>query len=333
MNVCAICVGVTCLLMRVISGPQNVDEKRPRFVSLYYPYILQLVIAQSLLFMWEIKDEVNFFNDAINLASIENLMIKVKGKYYAFLPKQMNERVNTPNARNSFVGSTTEKWCKTFLSDIARCYNLYAVNGVVCNEIGLTRQSPADLAFCTTNETIQNPDNIKLIFEIKMGIVNNYLFSENEEFVYYGDYTTHKGNPSLLRSDSMLKAIGKSINLRVDSSKAKKIPIVIIGNSPITNNYINKVDCLKKSGVIQKFISLYPNPTTHNFIKSTPQKGFETYSDISELEQLIDQLLHVSMNYFSSMMSNRDLGKIISIANQESNDELKGLRFLEMLNL
>ena len=90
--------------MRVISGPQNVDEKRPRFVSLYYPYILQLVIAQSLLFMWEIKDEVNFFNDAINLASIENLMIKVKGKYYAFLPKQMNERVNTPNARNSFVG-------------------------------------------------------------------------------------------------------------------------------------------------------------------------------------------------------------------------------------
>ncbi len=283
--------------------------------------------------MWSINDEVNFFKDAINLASIENLMVKVKGKYYAFQPKDEIDKVNTPQTRNSFIGSTTEKWCKDLFADIAKSNGLYAVNSVVCEEIGLSRQSSADLAFCTSPDNIQKAENIKLIFEIKMGIVNNYFFNNDEDFEFCGDYTTHKGNPSLLRSDSMLKAIGKSINLRVDSSKAKSIPIVIIGNSPITTNYVRKVDCLKQSGVIQKFISLYPNPTTHDFIRETPQKGFETFDTLEIVEKFIEQILNENLNYFSSMMSNKDLGRIISLANKESSDELKGQKFIEMLNL
>ena len=283
--------------------------------------------------MWSINDEVNFFKDAINLSSIENLMVNVRGKYYAFQPKNDDGKVNTPQSRNSFIGSTTEKWCKELFSDIARQNNLYAVNGVVCEEIGLSRQSAADLAFCTSSATIQKPENIKLIFEIKMGIVNNYFYNENADFEFCGDYTTHKGNPSLLRSDSMLKAIGKSINLRVDSSKAKRIPIIILGNSPITSNYVKKDDCLKQSGVIQKFMSLYPNPTTHSFIRETPEKGFETYEDPMQVEKYIRRILNANMNYFSSMMSNEDLGRLISIANSEATDELKGQRFIEMLNV
>ena len=283
--------------------------------------------------MWSKQDELNFFNDAINISSIENLMMRVRGRYYAFQPKTDNSRVNVPNSRNALIGTNTEKWCKDLFSQIARHNNLYAVNGVVCEEIGLSRQSAADLAFCTSASTIQRPENIKLIFEIKMGIVNNYFYDDNQGFEFCGDYTTHKGNPSLLRSDSMLKAIGKSINLRVDSSKAKKIPIVILGNSPITVNYIKKVDCLKQSGVIQKFISLYPNPTNREFIKETPEKGFETFDSPNQIETYIDQILNANMNYFSSMMSNKDLGRIISIANAETTDELKGQRFIEMLNL
>ncbi len=283
--------------------------------------------------MWTIQDEVNFFNHAINLSSIENLMVNVRGRYYAFQPKNDDVKVNTPQSRNSFIGSTTEKWCKDFFSQIAKQNNLYAVNGVVCEEIGLTRQSAADLAFCTSEETIQSPDNIKLIFEIKMGIVNNYFYNDNAAFEFCGDYTTHKGNPSLLRSDSMLKAIGKSINLRVDSSKAKRIPIIILGNSPITSNYVKKVDCLKQSGVIQKFISLYPNPTDNDFIRITPEKGFETYDSYNQIETYISRILNEKMNYFSSMMSNKDLGRLIAIANNEVTDELKGQRFIEMLSL
>ena len=283
--------------------------------------------------MWSIKDEVTFFERAIQLSSIENLMVNVRGRYYAFQPKNVEAKVNTPQARNSFVGSTTEKWCKDLFDDIARQNNLYAVNGVVCDEIGLSARTAADLAFCTTPKTIQKPDNIKLIFEIKMGIVNNYLYDDNGDLMFCGDYTTHRGNPSLLRSDSMLKAIGKSINLRVDSSQAKRIPIVILGNSPITSNYVNKVDCLAKSGVVQKFMSLYPNPTDGNFIKETPDRGFQTYDDPQEIEKYISRLLNSRMNYFSSMLSNKELGSIISQANKEDNDELKGQRFIELLKL
>lgn len=284
--------------------------------------------------MWSITNEIAFFRNAINLASIENLMVRINNQYFAFQPKNQEGKVNTPQSRNSFIGATTEKWCRDFLMDIARHNHLYAVNGVVCEEIGLTRQSAADLAFCTTPNTLQQPENIKLIFEIKMGIVNNYRYNEHADFEFCGDYTTHKGNPSLLRSDSMLKAIGKSINLRVDSSKAKRIPIIILGNSPITSSYVKKVDCLSKSGVIQKFISLYPNPTiNHDFIKQTPEKGFETFDNPQKIEEYISYILNTRMNYFSSMLSHKALGEIISKANLESTDELKGQRFIEMLNL
>lgn len=281
--------------------------------------------------MWSKKDEVDFFNKAKSLASIENLMVNVKGKYFAFQPKTETGKVNTPQSRNSFIGSTTEKWCKDLFLPIARHYNLYAVNGVVCDEVGLSRQSPADMAFCTTDGQEQRADNIKLIFEIKMGIVNNYIYNDDDEFEFYGDYTTHKGNPSFLRSDSMLKAIGKSINLRVDSSKAKKIPIIILGNSPITSSYVKKVDCLKQSGVIQKFISLYPDPTKQKFISHTKEKGFETFDSPIMIEKYIDEILHANMNYFSSMLSNKALGELISKANKEDTDELKGQKFIELL--
>lgn len=283
--------------------------------------------------MWSKNDEVDFFNKAINLSSIENLMVNVKGKYYAFQPKSDDSKVNAPQSRNGFIGSKTEKWCKDLFAGIAKQNNLYAINGVICDEIGLSRHTAADLALCTTPDTYQKPDNIKIIFEIKMGIVNNYFFNDNSNFEYCGDYTTHKGNPSLLRSDSMLKAIGKSINLRVDSSMAKKIPIIILGNSPIMPSYVKKVDCLKQSGVIQKFISLYPNPTNQTYIRETPGKGFETYDSPKQIEKYINQVLNDDMNYFSSMLSSKDLGRIISIANNELTDELKGQRFIEMLNI
>lgn len=283
--------------------------------------------------MWRTQDEIQFFEDAIRLNSIEQLMVKVKERYYAFSPKSEKVSVNTPQSRNSLIGSTTEKWCKDLFGDIARSNNLYAVNGVICNELGLSSQSSADLAFCTTNDREQKVDNIKLIFEIKMGIVNNYRYEEDDVFSFCGDYTTHKGNPSLLRSDSMLKAIGKSINIRVDSAFGKRIPIIILGNSPITLNYVSKVDCLCKSGVIQKFISLYPNPTQHSFVKETPNKGFETFDSIVNLEKYVSYVLNSNMNYFSSMLSDRDLGRIISVASHEASDELKAQKFLEMLNV
>lgn len=40
-----------------------------------------------------------------------------------------------------------------------------------------------------------------------------------------GDYRSHSGNPGLLRSDTMLKAIGKSVGIRTASIYSSNIPI------------------------------------------------------------------------------------------------------------
>ena len=51
-----------------------------------------------------------------------------------------------------------------------------------------------------------------------MSVMSNYKFTQPYKVEFIGDYKQHKGNPALLRSDSMLKAIGKSINIRVKLS-------------------------------------------------------------------------------------------------------------------
>ncbi len=208
---------------------------------------------------------------------------------------------------------------------------LYAINNVYCEEIGLPKNSNADLAFCTTDSTNQSPKNIKLIFEIKMSILSNYKYSKNNRIKLIGDYTTHKGNPALLRSDSMLKAIGKSINIRVSGNDSINIPIIILGNSPITKSYIHKVDFLKKAGVIQGFWSLNPKPTSKEYVRQTSELGFQTFDKYSEIKKITKSLINKDLNYFSSMISKKQLGKLIRIANNEKTDLEKAEKFLQMI--
>jgi len=281
---------------------------------------------------WNNNIEIQFFTEALrNFASPEQLFYNLSGGYFAYVPKGNDAEGQTLQSRNSLIGQFTEKWSKTFFEPIANSLGLYAVNGVVCEDLGLTRQSSADLALCTTNRTLQQPSNIKLIFEIKMSIVSNYKFTHPDKVVFLGDYKSHKGNPALLRSDSMLKAIGKSINIRVSGVESTKIPIVVLGNSPITDSYTHKVDFLKKSGVIQGFWSLNPNPTTSSFVRNTVQEGFLTINSFDGLLSLVRSLVQTDMNYFSSMISTPKLGEIIRIASLESDDVAKALKFLELI--
>ncbi|MHB1664104.1 MAG: hypothetical protein ACYCT7_02425, partial [bacterium] len=178
---------------------------------------------------------------------------------------------------------------------------------------------------------IQQSENIKLLFEIKMSIVSNYKFIMPDKIEFIGDYKQHKGNPALLRSDSMLKAIGKSINIRVSGLASTKIPIVILGNSPITESYVKKVDFLKTSGVIQGFWSLNSEPAGGNFIKVTPKKGFQTIETTDMIFQLSKKLVENDINYFSSMISKTDLGEIISIASKETTNIVKAEKFLTLI--
>lgn len=283
--------------------------------------------------LWNIETEKKFFIEALkNFATPEQLFYKFGEDYFAYIKKTQQNNGQTLQSRNSLIGQFTERWCKELLVPIANELGLYAVNSVVCNEIGLSNRSDADIAFCTTNSNHQKFENIKLIFEVKMSIVSNYKYSsQSNTLQYLGDYKTHKGNPSILRSDSMLKAIGKSINIRVSGTASTKIPIIILGNSPITDSYKKKVDFLKTSGVIQGFLSLFPNPTTSNFISKTQENGFQTISSYSQLRTIISEIVNSDMNYFSSMISKLKLGQIISIANNEVTDIKKAEKFLELI--
>lgn len=282
---------------------------------------------------WNRRIEEQFFKDVLKIVPPDKLFYLLEDGYYAYIPKDHHEKgVSTLQSRNSYIGQFTEKWCQTLFTPIARSMGLYAVHSAVCEEIGLTRQSSADLAFCTKDTIAQRAEDIKLLFEIKMSITANYRFSKQRKLEYIGDYTTHKGTPSLLRSDSMLKAIGKSINIRVSGTQSTKIPIIILGNSPISNNYISKVDYLKQCGIIQQFISLNPHPTDTDFLHDTPKKGFITITSEEQLVQQLKSLIDLDLRFFSSMIDKPTLGAFIRIANQEETDIAKAEKFLSLIH-
>jgi len=131
----------------------------------------------------------------------------------------------------------------------------------------------------------------------------------------------------------MLKAIGKSINIRISSPKASKIPILIMGNTPITESYYSKVDHLKTAGIIQGFLSVNPNPLDDNKenIKKTSKEGFRRIDNFDELNNFFKTLLSEERNFFSSMKNKKELGKIIERANREDSFEKKAEIFLKLI--
>ena len=281
--------------------------------------------------MWTNDTEISFFKSALKeFAAPEQLFYHLSKGYFAYVPKGNSAEGQTLQSRNSLIGNFTEKWAKDLFSPIAKKHRLFAVNGVECEEIGLTKKSEADLAFCTTDRKIQKPEQIRLIFEIKMSVVSNYCY-ENKNIKFVGDHITHKGIPSLLRSDSMLKAIGKAINIRVSGLAASTIPIVVLGNSPISKGYEHKVDFLKRAGVIQSFLSLSSQPVGTKQTQQSKHLGFQTIQDIKTLQKTTDDILASDASYFSSMMPKLQLGKIISIANEEKTDVAKAEKFLSLI--
>lgn len=281
--------------------------------------------------LWNIDTEIHFFQQALNhFASPEKLFYKLNNRYFAYVPKEFQSQGEILQSRNSLIGNFTEKWAKDLLSPVAKKHGLYAINNVVCEEIGLTKKSSADIAFCTKEDNYQKASDIKLIFEVKMSIVSNFELV-HKEIVYIGDYKSHKGNPGLLRSDSMLKAIGKSVNIRVSGFESRNIPIIILGNSPITESYQNKVDFLKNSGVIQGFWSLNPHPADSDYIRNTEKYGFTTIENYLALEKICADTLQKDFYFISSMMPKQKLGEIISLAYRGETDIKKAEIFLKMI--
>lgn len=281
-----------------------------------------LVTEDKKMNLWDKEEECKFFKEKLQQGvNPDQLFYKTDdSRYVAHWPKSYKGKKGTLQSRNSFIGDYTEEWIKNLLGPIANEFGYYAMRGVICEEIGLSKDSPADVAMVKIPEKKQNPEDIILLVEVKMSIVWNWEYDPGTgEIKCIGDYTTHQGNPGLLRSDTMLKAIGKSIDIRVSGPKASRIPIIVIGNTPITLNYYSKVDNLKKAGIIQGFYSVNPKPLEKDNvaknIKSTPGGGFVRIDDYNELKSIIGNLIREDREFFSGMITKKKLGEIIEISN------------------
>lgn len=283
--------------------------------------------------LWNQEVEKSFFEKAINsFASPEQLFyVTDDNRFLAYWPKGYKGKKSTLQSRNTLIGQFTEAWISGLIQSCVEVQNLFAVQGAVCKEIGLTGKSPADVVIARKKNTRLNPEDIIVIFEVKMSVVWNWEL-EGDKLICLGDYQTHQGIPGLLRSDSMLKAIGKAVNIRVSSHRASTIPIIVIGNTPITDSYLGKVDHLKTAGITQSFWSINPKPLDNqDTLEATNRKGFMRFNTYESFHSSVVELLSMPMNYFSGMKSKEELGRLIESANRASTYQQKGEKFLKLL--
>lgn len=284
--------------------------------------------------LWSKKEEKLFFEKSKNFASYEQLFYRTDDdRYVSYWPKGYIGIKSTLQARNSLIGNFTEKWVSDLLNYILHEDNLYVIQQAQIPSIGITHKSPADIVISNANKKVLMPEEVKIIFEVKMSLVWNWQYDEKTGIIKeIGDYRTHQGRPSFTRSDSILKAIGKGIDIRVSNFKASKIPLIVLGNAPLSNGFCKKADYLKNAGIIQGFWSLNPFPLNHgNTRKKSNKKGFIRMDNVDELNISLNQLFKQDLNFFSGMENPRRLGQLIEIANREETYENKGLKFLNLL--
>lgn len=284
--------------------------------------------------LWSKKQEKIFFDKSRNFATHQQLFYRTDdGRYVAYWPKGYDGAKSTLQARNSLIGNYTEKWVNDLLKHILKDTQLHVIQQAQIPAIGITHKSPADIVIASTAKKVLRPEEVKMIFEVKMSLVWNWQYDESTgQIRQIGDYRTHQGRPSFTRSDSVLKAIGKCIDIRVSSFKSSKIPLIILGNAPLSNGFCKKADYLKQAGIIQGFWSLNPFPLNHgNTRKRSQQDGFIRFDNIEELNITLNQLFKQELNFFSSMETPETLGQMIEIANRENTYEEKGLKFIKLI--
>lgn len=284
--------------------------------------------------LWNEEVERKFFTESVKSTKLEDLFyVTDKNRYLAYWPKDYKGKKSTLQSRNALIGKFTEKWTTELIQEIVKEKELFAVQGAICKEYDLTNRSPADVVISKSRNINQQPSDILAIIEVKMSIVWNWELQSDKTLSCIGDYKTHQGNPGLLRSDSMLKGVGKSIIIKSSSFKGATIPIIVMGNTPIASSYHQTVDNLKVAGIIQGFWSVNPKPLDNNGenIKKTQKEGFHRFDNFEELKRAFNALLSEERNFFSSTKSTKELGRIIETANQERTYEKKAEVFLRLI--
>ncbi|ACZ62564.1 hypothetical protein [Dehalococcoides mccartyi] len=247
--------------------------------------------------------------------------------------------VNTFNQRNAVVSAITEEFVLNVFKQAINSSpqlsgNFYAKRNVTCPQLELGNSTAADIAILNKDfDGPVNPQDIECICEVKMSMIWNW--SSNNRDTPIADYDSHAGRPSIYRTDSILKAIGKAAIIR-SCPQNEKIPFIVIGNTPPPFNYRDKVDGTVKSGLIQKWISLTPKPlvvSSKAQDKRNPKKtiGFLRIDTINELQEFLSTLLSTEWQYVGAMVEAKKIGEILRLIDLSQNDESVGQQFLNLL--
>lgn len=180
--------------------------------------------------LWSKNQEKLFFDKSKNFATYQQLFYRTDdGRYVTYWPKGYSGTKSTLQSRNTLIGNFTEKWVCDLLTNILPEEECHIIQQAQIPAIGITHKSLADIVIAKTNKKVLMPEEVKLIFEVKMSLVWNWQYDNTTgNIIEIGDYRTHQGRPSFTRSDSILKAIGKGIDIWVSNVKASKIPFIIL---------------------------------------------------------------------------------------------------------
>ena len=169
----------------------------------------------------------------------EKAFFKTKGKKCPDCRKS-GLSVSSFNHRNAPLANETEKFALCVIQDaIDGCPQLagqhFAKRGVICRQLGLKGNSGADVAIL--DRDVKGPvplEAIECLFEVKMSFIWNW--HEGDLAHPIADYDKHGGTPSIYRTDSILKAIGKAAITRSYAGSGG-IPFVVVGNTPPPSGY------------------------------------------------------------------------------------------------
>jgi len=287
--------------------------------------------------MWTKETERDFFHWALELQRCkpQELFYKSGGRYYFYLPVGVKGEGEVKQARNPLVGRFTEQWAENFLKIIVKDLGLVVVRNKDIPAFGLTGNRAPDLAICYKEvEDVILPENLVAIVEVKMSIVWNWEWDPLSRSVNcIGDFRTHKGRPSVLRSDNVLKALGKAVEVRGNGYEGL---FIVLCNSPISNESLNQIDGWKQTGIVQGFFSVNPRPLNgqaneKDNPKGTPKGGFLRWDSPEEAKETLQGLVANKGLYFSGFLSMETLGRLIEYASRGKNFVEKARLFISEL--
>ncbi len=122
-----------------------------------------------------------FFKKTIHgFASPQQLFyVADDNRYIAYWPRNYQGQRSTLQSRNALIGSFTETRTRELLENCVKDENLFAVQSVICEELGLSARSPADVVIARRDSRTLAPEDILMIFEAKMSVVWNWELQSN----------------------------------------------------------------------------------------------------------------------------------------------------------